>query len=87
MIYIYMIIYIYIYLETQKPTKTWDMKKTRCFSTKPNVFKFAVSMVKREMNRVILFQHIPAFLATTPNKHVVGKLLVARQLPLDQWIA
>jgi hypothetical protein len=44
-------------------------------------------MVKREMNRVILFQHIPAFLATTPNKHVVGKLLVAPQLPLDQWIA
>lgn len=62
------------------------MKKTRGFSTKPDVFKFAVLMVKREMNRVILFQHIPAFLATTPNKHVVGKLLVAPQLPLDQWI-
>ena len=57
--HIYIILYIYIYLETQKPTKTWDMKKTRGFSTKPDVFKFAVLMVKTEMNRVI--HPIPAY--------------------------
>ena len=62
-------------------------EKARSFSGKPDVFKFAVLMVKREINRIILFQHIPAFLATTPNKHVVGKLLVAPQLPLNHWIA
>jgi hypothetical protein len=67
---------IYIYLDTQKPYKNVGYEKTQGFSTKPDVFKFAVLMVKREMNRIILFQHIPAFLAATPNKHVVGKLLV-----------
>jgi len=63
------------------------MKKTRGFSIKPDIFKFAVLMVKKEINKIILFQHIPAFLATTPNNHVVGKLLEAPYLPVDQWIA
>ena len=69
--------YIYIYVPwNSKPYKNVGYEKTQGFSTKPDVFKFAVLMVKREMNRIILFQHIPAFLAATANKHVVGKLLV-----------
>ena len=71
--YIYNYIYINTYLETQKPYKNVGYEKTtQGFPTKPDVFKFAVLMVKRETNRMILFQHIPSFLATTPTNMWLG---------------
>ena len=65
---IYVFFYIYINTLELKNLQKRRNDKTRAFFAKPDVLKFAVLMLKREINRIILFQHIPAFLATTPQQ-------------------